>query len=166
MANQPDNFFIKLKEMCLRCGVKLFYTPKLTGAPVSGSTRWINNTPVIQLTARYRQNDRFWFTFFHEAGHILLHGKKYISLENVNFSGADPEKEQEAHEFAEQWIFSKKQEKEVVSALPLTEQEIIDYAEKFNTHPAMIIGRLQHLKLITFNQGREFIVPIDLNRDA
>jgi HTH-type transcriptional regulator/antitoxin HigA len=75
----------------------IFFTPRLPKVPINRSTRWIKDTPVIQLTAWYKQNDRFWFTFFHEAGHILLNGKKYISLENIDFSGADPSKEQDAH---------------------------------------------------------------------
>ncbi|MBC8487642.1 MAG: ImmA/IrrE family metallo-endopeptidase [Bacteroidetes bacterium] len=162
MAKHPYNFFQKLQTLCFQAGVKVFYTPKLPKVPISGSTRWIKDTPVIQLSARYKQNDRFWFTFFHEAGHILLHGKKYISLENINFSEADPEKEREAHDFSEEWTFTKKQEKEVIDAAPLDGNDIIAFAKKFNTHPAIIIGRLHHKQLIPFSVGREFIKPIDL----
>jgi addiction module HigA family antidote len=165
MANHPDNFFKQLQELCMHAGVKIFYTPKMPKAPISGSTRWIRNTPVIQLTARYRQNDRFWFTFFHEAGHIFLHGKKYISLEGIDFSEADPKKEQQAHNFAEEWTFSVEQEHEVIDAAPLNESDIIAFAKKFNTHPAMIIGRLQHKGLVHFSIGRKFIEPIDLSNN-
>ncbi|SCD19850.1 Hypothetical protein PSM36_1025 [Proteiniphilum saccharofermentans] len=100
MVEQPVDFFKQLQKLCLQAGVVLLFTPKLPKVPLSGSTRWINDNPLIQLTARYKQNDRFWFTFFHELGHIVLHGKKYISLENVDFAAADPEKEQKAHDFA------------------------------------------------------------------
>lgn len=163
MAEQPRNFFPQLQALCAEAGVKLLYIPCLPKAPVSGSSRWVNDTPLIQLSARYKQNDRFWFTFFHEAGHILMHGKKYISLENIGFSDADPEKEQEANDFAEEWTFSKEQEKEVRAALPLDEDGIIEFANKFNTHPAMIIGRLQHLDLIPFSHGRQFMQTVNLS---
>ncbi|MHC1730669.1 MAG: ImmA/IrrE family metallo-endopeptidase [Bacteroidales bacterium] len=163
MAKHPEGFFKQLQQHCLKTGVKVFYTPQIPKAPISGSTRWIRDTPVIQLTARYRQNDRFWFTFFHEAGHIILHGKKYVSLESVNFAGTDLVKEREAHDFAEEWTFSKEEEEEVLLARPLTYDAIIGFAQKFNTHPAMIIGRLQHKKLIPFNIGRQLIKPIDLS---
>ena len=162
MAKHPKVFFKQLQKLCLEAGVKVFHTPKLPKVPISGSTRWLKNTPVIQLTARYKQNDRFWFTFFHEAGHILLHGKKYISLKGIDFSEANPEKEQQAHKFAEEWTLSKKQEKEVLKALPLNEDDIIHFAKKFNTHPALIIGRLQHKELIPFSMGRKFVKSIDL----
>jgi len=163
MVEQPGDFFEQLQQLCFDAGVVLLFTPKLPKVPLSGSTRWINNKPLIQLTARYKKNDSFWFTFFHELGHILLHGKKYISLENVDFAAADPIKEEEAHQFAIKQTFTNQQEKEVLQNETITEQNIIDYAEKFNTHPAMIIGRLQHDGYIHYSVGRQFMEPIDLN---
>jgi len=163
MVEQPFDFFEKLQKLCLEAGVVLLFTPKLPKVPLSGSTRWLNNTPLIQLTARYKRNDNFWFTFFHELGHIILHGKKYISLENVNFEAADQKKEEEAHQFAIKHTFTHEQEEEILQNSVITEQDIINYAQKFNTHPAMIIGRLQHDKIIPYSIGRQFMEPIDLN---
>lgn len=163
MVEQPVDFFKQLQNLCLEAGIVLLFTPKLPKVPLSGSTRWLNNKPLIQLTARYKKNDSFWFTFFHELGHILLHGKKYISLENVDFEAADPVKEEEAHQFAIKHTFTQEQEKEVLENEIITEQDIIDYAEKFNTHPAMIIGRLQFNGHIPYSVGRQFMEPIDLN---
>lgn len=164
MVEQPQDFFTQLQKLCFDAGVILLFTPKLPKVPLSGSTRWINDTPLIQLTARYGQNDRFWFTFFHELGHIILHGKKYISLENIDFAAADAQKEQEAHEFAVKHTFSKEQEEKLLREHPasITANDIVNYAKEFNTHPAMIIGRLQYLELIPYSVGREFILPIAL----
>lgn len=162
MAEQPPDFFPKLQEICSEAGVKVIFTPCLPKAPINGSSRWIGDTPLIQLSARYKQNDRFWFTFFHEAGHILKHGKKYISLENIDFSDAETDKEKEADLFAEKWTFTTEQEKEVLATSPLTEENIIYFAKKFNTHPAIIIGRFHHKEILPYNIGREFIIPIDL----
>jgi HTH-type transcriptional regulator / antitoxin HigA len=164
MAGHPDNFFPLLQQLCLEAGVKIVYTPCLPKAPVHGSTRWINdNTPLIQLSARYKQNDRFWFTFFHEAGHILLHGRKYISIEEEGFNDIDLAKEREADAFAVQWTFSEEEEQEVRDLKTLTEKDIIDFAQKFGTHPAMIIGRFHHKKLLPYNIGRQFIQPVNLS---
>ena len=165
MVEHPVDFFAKLRKLCLEAGVILLFTPKLPKVPLSGSTRWINDTPLIQLTARYGQNDRFWFTFFHEVGHIILHGKKYISLENVDFAAADAQKEMEAHDFAVKHTFSKEQENKLLKEHPtsITANDIVQYAKEFKTHPAMIIGRLQYLQLLSYTEGREFIVPVNLN---
>jgi len=162
MANQPVDFFLKLQALCAEAGVSVVYTPCLPKAPINGSSRWINDTPLIQLSARYKQNDIFWFTFFHEAGHILLHGKKYISLEGSDYSEVEQDKEQEADDFSINRTFSKEQENELLANMPLSEDEIIAYAKKFNTHPAMIIGRFHHNGLLPYHVGRSFIIPINL----
>lgn len=168
MIEHPADFFAKLQNLCFEAGVILLYTPKLPKVPLSGSTRWINDNPLIQLTARYKQNDRFWFTFFHELGHIVLHGKKYISLENIDFVAADPKNEAQANDFAVKYTFSKEQEEKLLREHPtvISADDIMNYAHEFNTHPAMIVGRLQHLGLIHFSAGHEFIVPVNLSDEA
>lgn len=161
MATHPNDFFQQLQKISLEAGVKVVHTPCINKAPISGSTRWINDTPLIQLTGRYKRNDSFWFTFFHEAGHILLHGKKDIFLEKVEYSDKDLEKEKEADEFACKWTLTESEEKEILAAAPLDEDDIRGFAKKFNTHPAIIIGRLQHKKLIPYSLGREHFEPVE-----
>jgi HTH-type transcriptional regulator / antitoxin HigA len=160
MANHPEGFFSQLQKICLEAGVKVVHTPCINKAPISGSTRWLNDTPFIQLSGRYNRNDSFWFTFFHEAGHILLHGKKDIFLEKVEYSDKDLEKEEEADQFASKWTLTEEEEKEILSALPLREENIKEFAKQFTTHPAIIIGRLQHKKVIPYSFGREYFEQV------
>jgi addiction module HigA family antidote len=160
MAKHPTNFFQQLQSICLEAGVKVVHTPCIKQAPISGSTRWLNDTPFIQLTGRYKRNDSFWFTFFHEAGHILLHGKKDIFLEKVEYSNKDLIKEKEADEFAVKWTLTEAEEAEIWDAAPLSEADIRSFAKQFTTHPAIIIGRLQHKKRILYSFGRGFFEPV------
>lgn len=101
-ANSTEKKVEQIQKICLEAGVKVVYTPRINKAPIRGATRWLNDTPFIQLTQQ--NNESFWFTFFHEAGHILLHGKKDIFLEKVDYSDKDLIKEKEADEFAHKWI--------------------------------------------------------------
>lgn len=162
MAKQPENYFKKLQDLCLLAGIKIVHTPCLPKASIHGSTRWINNSPLIQLSGRYKRNDIFWFTFFHEVGHILLHGKKYISIENINIEGENQEYETEADLFASNWLLTQSQENEILSNQQITREDVLKYAEKFKTHPAIIIGRLQFKKIIRYGEGNEFFIPIEL----
>jgi HTH-type transcriptional regulator/antitoxin HigA len=164
MAKHPADFFPKLQKLCAQAGVRVVYTPQLPKAPISGSTRWMGDSPLIQLTGRYKRNDSFWFTFFHEAGHILLHGKKDVFLESIEWDGRNDAKEREADAFAVKWTFTDAEEQEVLESAPLNENDIRRFAHKFNTHPAMIIGRLQHKRLIPFSLGRSFLEPVELAR--
>lgn len=106
IKEQPSDFANKLQDECAEAGVKVIYTPCLSKAPISGSTRWINDTPCIQITGRHKRNDIFWFTFFHEVGHILLHGKKDIFLEDNACPGNQNDKEKEADNFASKTLLS------------------------------------------------------------
>lgn len=165
MAKHPQDFFNQLKELCRNAGVKVVYTPCLPKAPINGCTRWINDTPLIQLSGRYRRNDSFWFTFFHEAGHILMHGKKDIFLEYDYYSDKDEKKEKEADDFAGHWLLTEKEEAEIISKEIIEDEEIFNFARKFNTHPAIIIGRLQHKKLIDYSVGRKFLMPVNFDEN-
>ena len=113
----------------------------------------------------FRSNDIFWFTFFHEAGHILKHGKKEVFLETEGQSDHDPEKEREADRFAIEHTLSEDEEQEIIDSLPLTPDEIMYFSGKFNTHPAIIAGRLAHKKLLHDSIGHNhgFFVKIDLD---
>jgi HTH-type transcriptional regulator / antitoxin HigA len=140
MAKQPSSFFSVIQSLCSSAGVKVVYTPCLPKTSLYGSTRWINDYPIIQLTNLYKRNDIFWFTFFHEAGHIIKHGKKDFFVEGLEYSEQDKKKEEEADEHAIEYTFTKEQEAEIKNA-PHTKKTILEYAVKFNTHPALIIGR-------------------------
>lgn len=152
----PQNFTQQLQNICATCGVAVVLTQNLSKTPISGSTRWFQNKPIIQLSGRYRTNDYFWFTFFHEAAHIILHGKKDIFLENVEGTETDQTKEQEANGFAAKILLNEHELQEIIDAAPLKEQMIYEFAEKFRTPASVIIGRLQHLKLIPFPIGNSF----------
>lgn len=96
----------RLVAMLGNVGVKLIFTETLSSAPVKGCTRYINGVPCIQLAKTFDSESDFWNTLFHEIGHILLHGKKDIFMENVNYGDKDPNKEKEASEFAALWMES------------------------------------------------------------
>ena len=158
----PEDFTKQLQNICAKCGVAVVFTQNLPKAPISGATRWFHNRPIIQLSGRFRTNDHFWFTFFHEAAHIILHGKKDIFLENVEGTEIDQEKEQEANAFASKILLTENELQLIIDAVPMTEKMIHKFAKKFRTPAGVIIGRLQHLKLIPFHIGNGFRQKIDL----
>lgn len=161
-AKHPEGFAQTLQEQCAEVGVKLVYTPCLPKAPINGSTRWLNDTPCIQMTGRHKRNDIFWFTFFHELGHILLHGKKDIFLEDIEYADKQKEKEEEADAFSSRILLSQAEEHEIIKNGDFSVETIRRYAEKFKVHPGIIIGRLQHKKIIPFTSHANLIEKIEL----
>ena len=72
----PEVFVPAMQKLCADAGVAVVFVPSIPKTGVSGATRWLNkDKAIIQLSLRYKTDDHLWFTFFHEAGHILLHGK-------------------------------------------------------------------------------------------
>ena len=154
VQSQPDDFAVQLSELCSNAGVKLIYISHIPNAPVNGCARWINDTPCIKMTNRQKRNDVFWFSFFHEIGHILLHGKKDVFLEDKEYLNLQKEKEMEADCFASELLLNKKKEQDLIIDVygkPMTTDLMIQLAKKYQTHPAIIVGRLQHLRKLPQN---------------
>jgi len=69
-------------ELCQAAGVVLVRVAPLPGAPVISAARWITpRKAVIQLAGQESDGDRFWFSLFHAAAHLLLHSKKRVFVE-------------------------------------------------------------------------------------
>jgi HTH-type transcriptional regulator / antitoxin HigA len=94
------NFKQKLQAICAQSGVAVIFTPALSKAPIKGAARWFHQKPMIQLSNDFKNSDDFWFTFFHEAGHLILHNKKDVFIEAVEGSPVSDNKEAEANAFA------------------------------------------------------------------
>ncbi|MDH7462599.1 helix-turn-helix domain-containing protein [Chitinophagaceae bacterium 26-R-25] len=156
----PEDYALQLQNFCSESGVAVIYTACLPKAPISGATRWIAGNPLIQLTDRYKTNDHFWFTFFHEAGHVLLHGKKEVFIEDFAEYKLNHEKETEANDFATKWLLPNDFLDELSDRI--TEQEVRKIARTYNTHPAIVIGRLQNLGKIPHSFGSNFKIKISL----
>lgn len=161
-----DGFEKQLKEICAEAGVALVYTPNLPKAPISGATRWHQNVPIIQLSGRHKTDDHFWFTFFHEAGHILLHGKKDIFLEDLEGAENDREKEEEANNFATKWLLTEKELQEILDVGNADYDDIRAFADKFRTPIGYIIGRLQYAGYIEYSEGNKLKRKVELFKSS
>lgn len=149
----PDDWQQKLQDLCAKCGVALVYTPCITKAPIYGAARWIKNgtVPLIQMTDRQKQNNAFWFTFYHECCHILLHGKKDIFIENLREITQDAEKEAEADEFAAKHLFDQRCIEEICALDEITPSTIKNFSKKYQIHPSIIVAQLQRNSRIAYN---------------
>ena len=160
VKQHPDNFSFQLKDKCKSAGVAVVYSMCFPKAPVSGATRWFRGNPLIQLTDRHKTNDHFWFTFYHEAAHVMLHGKKEIFLEEFEGYKANKDKEEEANQYAMKWLLPLN----ALDDLPsnFDDEDIIAIARKHGTHPGIVVGRLQHNKEIGYNQGNHHKIKVSL----
>jgi HTH-type transcriptional regulator/antitoxin HigA len=146
----PTDFGPILFELCLEAGVKLLLVKSITKSHVSGVARWLNgHSPIIQLSLYGKTNDKFWFTFFHEAAHILLHSdeKSDIFLDNTEFKSQD-QQEQEANTWAGNILIPEEYRFELVDLR--ARDEILEFSKRINIHSGIVVGRLQHNGLISY----------------
>jgi HTH-type transcriptional regulator/antitoxin HigA len=117
---------------------------------VSGVARWLNaRRPLIQLSVYGKQNDRFWFSFFHEAAHILLHSqqKKSVFLDDPSKSESSSKEEREANAWARDFLIAPNYAK-VLPDISKTKAAVKDFAEAIGVHPGIVVGRMQHDQLL------------------
>ncbi|MFD2824534.1 HigA family addiction module antitoxin [Lacinutrix iliipiscaria] len=140
-----DSWLEELQELCASCGVALVYTPCIAKAPIYGATRWIKNNsiPLIQMTDRKKDYNAFWFTFYHELGHVLYHGKKDIFIDGIESITPDIEKEEEADAFAARMLLSDKERNELFQYPNFDSELIMHLSKKFQKHPGIIVAQVQ-----------------------
>ena len=100
IRENPPKTWSQIVELCANAGVAVVVVRKLPKMHVFGFARWLTpQKAILQINLRYETDDMPWFTFFHEAAHILLlHGKQKPF---VAFHGADKFKEEQE---ANQWV--------------------------------------------------------------
>jgi HTH-type transcriptional regulator / antitoxin HigA len=151
----PGVFRPRSVELCASTGVALVFVPHLPKTGVYGATRWLGDRAVIQLSFRYKSNDHLWFTFFHEAGHIIRHGRKEIFVEG---NGLDGEKEEEANVFARDKLIPPIALRRFLASWNRSNTEIESFAHQIGIAPGIVVGRLQHDRLMPESHGNKLKV--------
>ena len=147
-TEEPEVFVPAMVDICQNAGVAFCLVPEIDGARISGAAKWLTaRKAMIAVNLRGKKNDLFWFTFFHEAGHILNDSKKETY---VDVSYSDDPRESSANQFARHTLIPTKYEDRLT--VLQTERQIRAFASELDLAPGIIVGRLQHEKLITYSQ--------------
>ena len=140
----PGNFEPEMKKLCAESGVALVFLPEFDKTHLSGVTRWTSQEKaLILMSLRYKTNDHFWFTFFHEAAHILLHGKKQTFIDVTKNNDPD-EQEEEANRFARNILIPDIEYNKFKRKGVFNTAAIVQFANKMEIHPGIVVGCLQH----------------------
>ena len=144
--DNPHSAIPEAIALCASVGVIVCIVKQIPGASISGAARWLSATKaLIQLSFKYKTDDQFWYSFFHEAGHVLRHGKKLVFLDTGTFA-SDRKEEREADEFATNMLIPQ----QYTSQLPYlrSKQKIRQFALALGIAPGIVVGRLQHDDLL------------------
>lgn len=151
-----------LPRLCAQAGVAVVFVPTLTKTSISGATRWLTPDKVmVALSDRFKKDDQFWFTLFHELAHVLLHGKRLTFMDDSdNLSAAEKHEdpsEDEANEFAAGVLIPAPYTaayRQLSAAAPhISLTAIRSFARTAGIAPGIVVGRLQRDKALPWSHG-------------
>jgi HTH-type transcriptional regulator/antitoxin HigA len=150
----PKDYYKTLQSLCAECGVAIVYTPYFKNIKINGAVRWIGENPLIQLNSKGVSSDVFWFTLFHEIGHVILHGKKDKFLD---FGGENNDvKEKEADKFAADLLIPSEKYTEILSKKSLSTNEAKEITNSLGIDISVLTGRFAHDKLLKWSDHNKF----------
>lgn len=148
-VRRPEGFLPKLKSLCAEAGVAVIAKRAPQGCPASGASRMVApDKAMILLSFRGLSDDRFWFTVFHEIGHLLLHGAR--TFVDADMEEVD-ESEKEANEFASSCIVPDKRSEEFQN-LKVDRDAIIRFSVSAGVSPGLTVGQMQHRRMLNRDQ--------------
>jgi HTH-type transcriptional regulator / antitoxin HigA len=116
-----------------------------------GAARWLApDKALIQLSLYYKGEDQLWFSFFHEAGHILLHGRRDVFVDVKG--GPEDQQEAEANEFAASTLIDEAAYRAFVNAGDFSAAAVRLFAKDIGIVPGIVVGRLQHDEYLHYSQ--------------
>ena len=141
LSNGP----LLVQQQLREAGIAVIIEEHLPQTHLDGAAMWHpDGFPVIALTLRYDRLDNFWFTLFHELGHVIRHlgsspGDCFIDTDIDSVS--ENEIEREADKFALD-AFITEEQWDRLGPLHLA-GEIKAAAKHLAIHPSIIAGRLR-----------------------
>ena len=131
------------RSLCNQAGVALAVVKPLPMTALSGAAWWLSpRKAIVQLSARHKTADHLWFSFFHEAAHVLLHSKKSVFVDGVDGDGSGDE--DEANEWASNALVARTDWQRFIATLPRSALEVQGFADANGIAPGIVVGLLQH----------------------
>lgn len=134
----------ELKRIFAECGVVFQVVKNFAGAPVQGLIKKNDNKIILSMTIRRAFADEFWFTLFHEIGHLL--NGDIINAQFIDFEDSKSDMENKADEFARKVLINDEEYESFIKENDLTEKAIIKFAKEQGVQPYIVVGRIQKEK--------------------
>ena len=150
LTRNHHDFYPLLYKAFFDAGVNFVVLPNLPGSKINGATKKIKNNIVLMVNDRRMYSDTFWFTLFHEIGHIN-NGDLGITFEDTLHHAED-----EADTYAENKLIPPEAYTLFIKNCNhyFTVQNISHFASQIDRDPGIVLGRLQNDGLIDYQDWR------------
>lgn len=147
----------EITKYCAEAGVAFVIVKAMQKTAVSGVSRWLTpRKALIQQTLRHRKNDHFWFTFFHEAAHILHHSRKTVFID-MDKTDQNDTAEAEANDWAADFLIPRAERQDFLVAFDGSEDHVLTFAREQGIHPGIVVGQLQKAHVIKYAKFSDLI---------
>lgn len=139
-------FFPLIKKKFQDAGVVLVALPNLKGSGINGATKKVGSKILLMVNDRRGYADTFWFTMFHEIGHII-NGDYGITLKDDNT-------EDEADIYAQNKLIPREQYEAFIKKYSSFNEIVIrKFAASIERDPGIVYGRLQNDDKIPYSES-------------
>ena len=144
LTKEHDTFYPLIKEAFRKAGVIFVILPNMNGSKINGATKKVGNSIMLMVNDRRMYSDTFWFTLFHEIGHIM-NGDYGISFE---FESG--KQEEIADQYAEDMLIPREQYKQFVENGRFDSKDIKEFAMSVDRDPGIVLGRLRNDAIVDY----------------
>ena len=110
------------------------------GAPVQGYIQKKKDKVLLCLTIRQSFSDIFWFTLFHEIGHLVNNDFEDLY---IDYYFIESKVEKNADDFARNQLINDNDYNKFISNNKYNISTIKEFAKTQNVKPGIVIGRIQ-----------------------
>jgi HTH-type transcriptional regulator / antitoxin HigA len=168
--SQTEDDTRRLPSALAELGVRFVIAEPLPRTRIDGGAMWLDEqSPVVAVSLRYDRFDGFWFTLMHELAHIIAGDTKrdfYVDTALVGQDAEPPADDRDAERAADarasEWLIP---ESAFTSFLRGTRPyfsrgAVLAFAQEMRVHPAIVVGRLQHRRIIPWTHHRHLLSKI------
>lgn len=159
--------FKRVQTMCAEAGVIVVMTPEFSGTRLSGAARWLGSRALIQLSLRYKSDDQFWFTFYHEAGHIQSRSRRREFVDGADGDDAQADDDERAADrFARDALLPVEAYARFVAAADFSWNAVRAFAQEQAVAPGIVAGRLERDQHVVPGQLRSLKKTLTFSSDG
>lgn len=152
-ASDPSVFTAEMRTRCAGAGVAVSFVREYPKANATGAARWLRRDKGhIQLSLRHKTADVLWFSFYHEAAHLLRGRFRDVRIDGMRGIERDAAVEDGCDAFARDLLIPPDDWAAFTAAENFAAPSVRAFAKRQGIHPGIVAGRLQHEKHVHFNR--------------
>jgi Plasmid maintenance system antidote protein len=136
----------RLQRRFAEAGVIVLLVPEVQGTRLSGAAWWLtSDRAVVQLSLRHKSDDQFWFTLFHECGHLVSSSRRrdFVDAPTDVGSASAAGEELQADLFARETLIPSSRYDPYINRADFRPEAVRSFAKELDISPGIVVGRLQ-----------------------